>query len=316
MNSGSTYARLSIGMPVFNDVHFITDSISSILAQEFGDFHLFISDNGSTDGTSQICQTFAEQDRRIKYIRQAENKGASWNFRHVFEMAAGEYFMWASSHDLLAPSFAAKCIAMLDHDPTVVLTYTKSRQIDSNGLFLPAYLKDDLDLRGMSRLQRARKTIRDQRVCNMIYGVFRRDVLSRLRLDRTCMGPDHVLFLDVALEGAIAQIPELLFFARKTREEPKVARERSAQQLERLTAKTDVQAVRWRYCHWYREFLTTILNRALPLQDKLFLVTYFTLSFVRRFSIPMLMDILGPSITGGIKQTLLLCGLKKRCRDS
>jgi glycosyltransferase involved in cell wall biosynthesis len=287
-------------MPVFNDARFIAESISCVLDQEFSDFELLISDNGSTDNTSHICETLATQESRIRYVRQPENRGASWNFRHVFEMARGEYFMWASSHDLLAASFAAKCIELLDADPTVVLAYARSMRIDGNSQELGLYPNDRLDLRGMSCVQRACTLVRDLTVCNMVYGVFRREVLSRLQLDRTCIGPDCVLLMEVAIEGAIAQIPEVLFFERRFRQGQTAKGEFHAQMLERLTGKRDPAALRWRFCNWYREYLRTILRKPLPLSVRVWLAAYLTTVFVRRFASPLAQELLGRRLSARI----------------
>jgi glycosyltransferase involved in cell wall biosynthesis len=97
--------KVSIGMPVYNGAKYLREAIDSILAQAFGDFELIISDNGSEDDTEAICRQCAERDRRIRYIRQSENKGASWNFRHVLNLSRGEYFMWAADDDWRYPSF-------------------------------------------------------------------------------------------------------------------------------------------------------------------------------------------------------------------
>ena len=90
---------VSIGMPVYNGDKFITYALDSLLAQEFTDFELIISDNASTDATESICRNYAERDVRIKYIRQSQNEGAWKNFQFVLGAAKGEYFMWAACDD-------------------------------------------------------------------------------------------------------------------------------------------------------------------------------------------------------------------------
>ena len=92
--------RVSIGMPVFNGDKFIREALDSLLAQTFTDFELIISDNASTDRTEAICREYAERDKRIRYVRQAENLGPAANFRFVLDEAVGEYFMWAAADDL------------------------------------------------------------------------------------------------------------------------------------------------------------------------------------------------------------------------
>jgi len=92
--------QVSIGMPVYNGEPFIREALDSLLAQTFTDFELIISDNASTDGTEAICREYAVKDDRIRYVRQAENRGALANFQFVLDEAVGEYFMWAAADDV------------------------------------------------------------------------------------------------------------------------------------------------------------------------------------------------------------------------
>src|SRR6266404_4553072 len=65
--------KVAIGLPVYNGDNYLAVAIDSILAQSYGDFDFLISDNASTDGTEEICQAYAQRDRRIRYIRQPKN---------------------------------------------------------------------------------------------------------------------------------------------------------------------------------------------------------------------------------------------------
>ena len=51
-----TPPKLSIGLPVYNGENFLAQAVDSILAQDFRDFELIISDNASTDRTAEICR--------------------------------------------------------------------------------------------------------------------------------------------------------------------------------------------------------------------------------------------------------------------
>lgn len=105
--------KVSIGMPVYNGELFICEALDSLLAQTFTDFELIISDNGSTDTTEIICKKYVEKDRRIRYLRQAENKGAISNFKFVLDEAVGEYFMWAAADDVWDHEWINKLLPMV-----------------------------------------------------------------------------------------------------------------------------------------------------------------------------------------------------------
>lgn len=65
---------LSIIVPVYNVRDYLKDCIDSILAQSFTDFELILVDDGSTDGSGEICDSYVERDNRIKVIHK-ENGG-------------------------------------------------------------------------------------------------------------------------------------------------------------------------------------------------------------------------------------------------
>ncbi len=109
--------QVSIGMPVYNGELFIRSALESLLAQTYTDFELIISDNASTDDTATICRDYASKDARIRYVRQAENRGAAANFQFVLDEAVGEYFMWAAADDCWSPDWLKEVtIAMNDRE--------------------------------------------------------------------------------------------------------------------------------------------------------------------------------------------------------
>lgn len=103
---------LDIGMPVWNRAQYIERSIRSILNQDFSYFRLIISDNGSTDGTSEICERLALQDRRIKYVRHKTNRGLVENFQAVIDLCEAEFFMLATSDDLWSENWVSDLLTI------------------------------------------------------------------------------------------------------------------------------------------------------------------------------------------------------------
>ncbi|UBF27329.1 glycosyltransferase [Kovacikia minuta CCNUW1] len=122
--------RVSVGLAVYNGENYIREAIDSILAQTFEDFELIISDNASTDKTQEICLEYAARDQRIRYDRADRNRGAAWNQNRVFELSTGTYYKLAAHDDVIAPDYLAKCVAVLDQNPAVVLCHSWTRSIN------------------------------------------------------------------------------------------------------------------------------------------------------------------------------------------
>mgnify|MGYP000860375097 CR=1 FL=1 len=108
---------VSIGMPVYNGADRMRRALDSILAQDFNEFELFISDNGSTDGTLGICEEYAARDSRITYYQRDRNYGISDNFDFSASRATGKYFMWVHDDDQWEPNFIATLVRELESDP-------------------------------------------------------------------------------------------------------------------------------------------------------------------------------------------------------
>jgi glycosyltransferase involved in cell wall biosynthesis len=205
--------RLSIGLPVYNGEEFLAQAFESLLGQTFSDFRLLVSDNASTDGTEDICRSYARRDPRIVYERAAENRGAAWNFNHVVHLADTEYFKWAAHDDRCAPEFLTRCIDVLDHDPRVVLCYTKSHIIDRQGNVIAEY-RNRIDASAATPYVRFRNVLTHLVLCHMQFGVLRLAVLRRTGLHGAYPTSDRVLLAELALHGAFHEIDAPLFFRR------------------------------------------------------------------------------------------------------
>lgn len=66
--------QLSVLMPAYNVQSFIGEAIESVLAQTFNDFELLILDDGSTDKTLEIVESYAKTDSRIRFFLQKIKK--------------------------------------------------------------------------------------------------------------------------------------------------------------------------------------------------------------------------------------------------
>ncbi|GAA6623851.1 glycosyltransferase family 2 protein [Scytonema sp. NUACC26] len=204
---------LSIGLPVYNGEKFIKEALDSLLAQTFEDFELIISDNASTDGTEEICRTYAERDKRIRYYRNEKNIGCACNFNRVFELSSGKYFKWAAHDDLHSPDFLLKCIEVLEKDPTVVLCHSQVYFIDEYGEFLKYY---DIHLKTDSPKPHKRfHELLVKHLCYQCYGVIRASALKKIRLMGSYGAADAIFLLRLGLVGRFYEIPDYLFFARK-----------------------------------------------------------------------------------------------------
>jgi glycosyltransferase involved in cell wall biosynthesis len=86
----------SIILPTYNRAHFLPKAIESVLKQTFTDWELIIVDDGSTDNSREVVNSFTDQ--RIRYIYQ-ENQERSAARNNGIERANGEYICFLDSDD-------------------------------------------------------------------------------------------------------------------------------------------------------------------------------------------------------------------------
>ena len=204
--------RLSVGLPVYNGEKYLTESLDALLGQSYGDFHLIISDNASTDATEAICREYAAKDPRITYLRQPANIGATPNHNFVFEQSHTELFKWASYDDLYGRELLERCVAALDDDRELVLAHSWEAFIDATGEIL---LTVDYPLATDSPdpVERFRSMLFAVGGDDF-YGVMRSETLRRTPLHGSYHHADRTLMAEVALSGRFYQVPEVLFFRR------------------------------------------------------------------------------------------------------
>jgi len=103
---------VSVLLPVRDGQQFVANAISSVLHQSFQDFELIVLNDGSTDGTLEICQQF--QDSRIRVISNSECQGIVRTLNRGIAAAAGKYIARIDSDDIAVESRFEKQVAFLE----------------------------------------------------------------------------------------------------------------------------------------------------------------------------------------------------------
>lgn len=93
------YPEISVCMPVYNREDYINECIDSILHQSFQNVEIIIVDDGSTDNTCALIESY--QDSRIKLVKNRHNYIESTNL--LFELAQGKYIARIDSDDIMLP---------------------------------------------------------------------------------------------------------------------------------------------------------------------------------------------------------------------
>jgi len=206
--------RVTVALPVYNGENFVERAIESILGQTYSEFELLISDNGSIDRTQEICQRYAAQDSRVRYLRNDVNRGAGWNYENARAKARGsDYFKWAAHDDIIAPTFLERCVAALDTDPEAVLAFSGVAAIDADGELI-RLKKRQVEATSPVPSHRFRGVVRSNADPEAVFGLMRVSALAHTRGQGDYVASDRVLLAELAIQGTFHEVPEVLLFNR------------------------------------------------------------------------------------------------------
>ena len=204
------YSLVSIGLPVFNGEKSLAQALDTLLKQDYINLEIIISDNGSTDRTSEICEEFLKKDPRVKYYRSSENLGSNWNFNRVFDLSSGKYFMWAAHDDLRELSFVRVCVEKLEQFPEAVLCQAHTAMFIQNRKerLCVAHLDSFDGVTGL--VERYRETLKHFPAV-AIYGVYRSSALKKTHMFERAIATDLAFIQELSIYGSFIQVPEILF---------------------------------------------------------------------------------------------------------
>ncbi|AUT45202.1 glycosyl transferase [Achromobacter sp. AONIH1] len=172
---------VSIVMPAYNSQSYIRSAIDSVLAQTFEGWELLVIDDSSIDNTAEYVQAYS--DRRIRYLKNAQNLGVAETRNKAIEIARGKYIAFLDSDDIWLPYKLAAQVELLERG--AVICYGSYARMSSDGRLLnkviaPASLRYSDMLKSNS--------------IGHLTGIYRKDSFPNLRFE-SCGHEDYVFWL-------------------------------------------------------------------------------------------------------------------------
>lgn len=124
--------KVSIIIPAFNVENYIGRGVSSALSQTYEDIEVVVVDDGSSDGTWSVLQTYSA-DSRVVLSRQ-ENSGVSRARNHALNLATGDYVIFLDSDDWLEPEACEQMMRMQSLKPGALIAADANFVSVVNGL--------------------------------------------------------------------------------------------------------------------------------------------------------------------------------------
>lgn len=122
--------NISVIIPVYNAVSYLERSVNSVINQTYPHWEMILVDDGSKDGSGQICDGVAMRDSRVRVIHQ-ENAGAGAARNAGIALATGEYVVFVDADDTIERNYLE---LLSNHDEDLV--FVDVNQTDCKGRIL------------------------------------------------------------------------------------------------------------------------------------------------------------------------------------
>lgn len=122
---------ISVITPLYNGEKYVAGTIESVLAQTYPTWEQIIVDDGSTDSSASIVESFCVRDPRIRLIRQ-KNAGSSAARNTALREAKGRYIVFLDTDDLWDPNFLATQLTFI-REKEAAIVFGSYRRIDGEG---------------------------------------------------------------------------------------------------------------------------------------------------------------------------------------
>lgn len=130
---------VSVVLPVYNGLPYLTEAIATILAQDI-ELELVASDDMSSDGSLEVLQRLS--DPRVRVLTNTVNAGIFGNLNRCIAAAKGRFIQVFSQDDLMKPGYLASQVRLLQKYPDAGLVYGTPDSIDEKGAVISSSSRD------------------------------------------------------------------------------------------------------------------------------------------------------------------------------
>lgn len=172
-------ALVSIIIPTYNRAHIISDTLDSMQQQSYENWECIIVDDGSTDETEKLINTYVTSDNRFKFYKRPESqpKGANACRNFGFQKSKGEFINWFDSDDTMEANKLEVQVKALAHNQNSPYCICQTKWIDkTTGEFL------GLRSKHISSSQRFEDYILYTIFWSILAPIWRRDFIKKYEL--------------------------------------------------------------------------------------------------------------------------------------
>ena len=170
---------VSVVVPVYNVENYLSNCLESIMKQTMKDIEIILVNDGSTDGSGEICKKYADKDNRIKYVEQ-RNQGVSVARNIGMDVAIGGYILFVDSDDELNAEMIEKLYEDIEKN-NADIAVCKIKRIKKQEEILSEE-KDNVEIYPMLQDEALRSYLTESKLEIGVWNkLFRKETIENLR---------------------------------------------------------------------------------------------------------------------------------------
>ena len=209
--------EISVIVPLYNVGLYVGECLESIRCQTYADFEVLLVDDGSDDGTLDICRGIESADRRFRVFHNGRNCGQSVARNIGLDEAVGKYITFIDGDDRMHPKYLENLITIIKESGADIASvgYTTGRLFKKH-----RRVRKVCEYVSMSRREALRAMLYRRRFDSNVWGkLFRRDIFDNMRFSEGMIYEDLDLMARMLMTGkhveCVAVINDKLYFYRR-----------------------------------------------------------------------------------------------------
>lgn len=198
---------ITVIVPVYNTKEYLPRCVEGIMAQTYGNLEIILVDDGSTDGTGDLCDAYAGKDERIRVFHKA-NGGSSSARNYGLERATGEYVGFVDSDDYVEPDTYERMMRGII-ETGISIAQIGRDEIDEDGNRLPDVCVPPSEEKIYSKEEFMKELLLHKGDCSFCTKLLRRDLFQNNRFPEGRLNEDFYLMIHLLTEvEGVLSLPE------------------------------------------------------------------------------------------------------------
>lgn len=201
---------ISIIVPVYNTLEYLPKCVDSLITQTYGNLEILLVNDGSTDGSGELCDELAKKDDRIRVLHK-ENGGSSSARNLGISKAKGEYLGFIDSDDFASPDMYETLYQGI-RQYQVKIAQVGRDEIDVQGNLLPNICEPPTEAERLSAEEFLRELLMHRGDCSFCSKLIHRDMFRNLQFPIGKLNEDFYLLVHMLAEtDGLVSLPGQLY---------------------------------------------------------------------------------------------------------